>query len=205
MGIFKRGTMIKYNKKGFTLTELLIVCAIIGILVAISIPIFNNQMEKAREAHDLITMRTAASAAIDLYYAGVHDRPSAEAAGMNWNDGSSSAGVAKIVTANAFGAYDPKTGKFYKSRDDLPQGSKAYGKGTKQDGGTTFPSANPNGSYCSTEDYRDAVVMVSIYPNTDPARVDVYWKNNRGKDKGHYVGGYSIINVPKYSLRYILG
>ena len=38
------------NKKGFTLAELLIVVAIIGVLVAISIPIFTAQLEKAREA-----------------------------------------------------------------------------------------------------------------------------------------------------------
>ena len=37
------------NKKGFTLAELLIVVAIIGVLVAISIPIFTSQLEKSRE------------------------------------------------------------------------------------------------------------------------------------------------------------
>lgn len=36
------------NRKGFTLAELLIVVAIIAVLVAISIPIFTGQMEKAR-------------------------------------------------------------------------------------------------------------------------------------------------------------
>ncbi|MFR7953894.1 MAG: type IV pilin protein [Ruminococcus sp.] len=38
----------KENKKGFTLAELLIVVAIIAVLVAISIPIFNSQLEKSR-------------------------------------------------------------------------------------------------------------------------------------------------------------
>ncbi|MDD6674793.1 MAG: prepilin-type N-terminal cleavage/methylation domain-containing protein [Lactimicrobium massiliense] len=47
------------KKKGFTLAELLIVVAIIGVLVAISIPIFTSQLEKAREATDLANVRSA--------------------------------------------------------------------------------------------------------------------------------------------------
>lgn len=50
---------IRKNKKGFTLAELLIVVAIIGVLVAISIPIFTSQLEKSRESVDLSNMRAA--------------------------------------------------------------------------------------------------------------------------------------------------
>ncbi len=46
-------------KDGFTLGELLIVVAIIGVLVAISIPVFSGQLEKAREATDLANVRSA--------------------------------------------------------------------------------------------------------------------------------------------------
>ena len=49
----------KLNKKGFTLAELLVVVAIIGVLVAVSIPIFTSQLEKAREAVDISNMRAA--------------------------------------------------------------------------------------------------------------------------------------------------
>lgn len=45
--------------EGFTLAELLIVVAIIGVLVAISIPVFSSQLEKSREATDLANVRTA--------------------------------------------------------------------------------------------------------------------------------------------------
>ncbi len=50
--------MNKNKNKGFTLAELLIVVAIIGVLVAISIPIFTSQLEKAREATDAANIRS---------------------------------------------------------------------------------------------------------------------------------------------------
>jgi prepilin-type N-terminal cleavage/methylation domain-containing protein len=49
---------MKKNRKGFTLAELLIVVAIIGVLVAIFIPIFSSQLEKAREATDAANIRS---------------------------------------------------------------------------------------------------------------------------------------------------
>ena len=51
--------MKKNNNKGFTLMEMLIVVAIIAILVAIAIPVFTNQLEKARETTDLANIRSA--------------------------------------------------------------------------------------------------------------------------------------------------
>ena len=56
------GTM--KDKKGFTLAELLIVVAIIGVLVAVSIPIFTSQLEKSKQATDLANMRSAKAAAV---------------------------------------------------------------------------------------------------------------------------------------------
>ena len=50
---------LRKNEKGFTLAELLIVVAIIGVLVAISIPIFTGQLEKAKEATDQANIRNA--------------------------------------------------------------------------------------------------------------------------------------------------
>ena len=58
---------MKKNKKGFTLAELLIVVAIIGVLVAISIPIFNNQLRKARMATNQANARAAYAAAVAEY------------------------------------------------------------------------------------------------------------------------------------------
>ena len=50
---------MKKNNKGFTLAELLIVVAIIAVLVAIAIPVFTSQLEKAREATDKANLRSA--------------------------------------------------------------------------------------------------------------------------------------------------
>lgn len=52
------------NNKGFTLMEMLIVVAIIAVLVAIAIPTFTTQLEKAREATDAANIRSAYSEVI---------------------------------------------------------------------------------------------------------------------------------------------
>lgn len=38
------------SKKGFTLAELLIVIAIIGVLVAVAVPVFKTQLDSAKDA-----------------------------------------------------------------------------------------------------------------------------------------------------------
>ena len=60
----------KLNKKGFTLAELLVVVAIIGVLVAISIPIFTSQLEKSRDAVSVANMRAAYAEAQTAYLTG---------------------------------------------------------------------------------------------------------------------------------------
>lgn len=70
--------MKKHRKyKGFTLAELLIVVAIIAVLVAISIPIFTGQLEKARRAVDIQNARLIQSAITNAYSAGAIEAGSA--------------------------------------------------------------------------------------------------------------------------------
>ncbi len=65
--LFKK---VRGNKKGFTLAELLVVVAIVGILVAISIPVFTAQLSKARKATNLANLRAAKAAAVAEYLTG---------------------------------------------------------------------------------------------------------------------------------------
>ncbi len=53
--------MKRSSKKGFTLAELLIVIAIIAILIAIMVPVFGAQLNKARAAAELANVRAAYS------------------------------------------------------------------------------------------------------------------------------------------------
>lgn len=49
------------------MAELLIVVAIIGVLVAISIPIFTSQLSKAKVATNQANVRSAKAAAVAMY------------------------------------------------------------------------------------------------------------------------------------------
>ncbi|MBP3509268.1 type II secretion system protein [Oscillibacter sp.] len=61
--------MRKYkSKNGFTLSELLIVVAIIAVLVAISIPVFMSRLEAARKAVDDANLRSAQTIALSNFY-----------------------------------------------------------------------------------------------------------------------------------------
>ena len=58
---------MKEERSGFTLAELLIVVAVIAVLVAVSIPVFQNQLEKSRNAVDLANAKNIKNA-ITYYY-----------------------------------------------------------------------------------------------------------------------------------------
>ena len=84
----------KLNKKGFTLAELLVVVAIIGVLVAVSIPIFTSQLEKSRDAATLANLRAAYAEASAAYLTGT-DSANAKVT-MNAKDEGGTVVVSKV-------------------------------------------------------------------------------------------------------------
>lgn len=87
--MFKRMSKRIHNRKGFTLIELIVVIAILGILAAVLIPRFTGFTEKARATEALVDAKQIATA-LDSYYAENDAWPADDAA----ND---------IVLALAFG------------------------------------------------------------------------------------------------------
>lgn len=177
---------ILIKQRGFTIAELLIIAAIVGFLVAVSIPLFTAQLEKTRETADIHTMRAAASLGQQFYYAGVTDKQSAEKAGMQWwKSGSDTS-----PKSNAFAIYIPDKGVFSdKNYDDsIDAGLKAYGKGTKFDGGKDLMREGNLRVYDPTLDYTNAVLQVSIFPNGDDKRVEVAWKKLQKGNGRPFIG-----------------
>ena len=102
---------------GFTLIEMLIVVAIIAILIAISIPLVNGALEKARDATDQANERSAKAEAL-LYYMGVTTDTLELADGNDYTPG-------KAFTAY----YDAKDGKLVGKNENLT----GYGQCTGAD------------------------------------------------------------------------
>lgn len=63
---------MKKNNKGFTLAELLIVVAIIGVLIAIAMPTFTGQLDRAKKRADLANLRAAYAQATAEYLEETH-------------------------------------------------------------------------------------------------------------------------------------
>lgn len=130
------------------MAELLLVVTIIGVLVAVSIPIFTSQLNKAREATDIANERAGKAAAVAAY--------------MTADDGTTS------ETKTYY--YNASTGQVTTDKPTAGYGHKY--KATQADPVGTSQAKDV------TEDHTDKVVMIEITAQTDgTATTKVSWVN----------------------------
>ena len=101
--------LLKKDKKGFTLMEMLIVVAIIAIIVAIAIPTFSNALTKAKVAADKANVRAYyAQVAANYMLAETEDAATA-ALGTDAKDATTGLEVSGTAVEMQAGKYTTKT------------------------------------------------------------------------------------------------
>lgn len=125
------------EQKGFTLIEMLIVVAVIAILVAVSIPLVNASLERAREVTDAANEH-AAKAEITLCY--LTDSEYAPGKKIIPDDDTS-------VTTRKYYVYDAENGKLLDTNG--------------MDGSTVLPKYGK----CSKHDHKGRFLLLWIYKN----------------------------------------
>ncbi len=162
---------------GFTLAELLIVVAIIAILVAIGIPMFNTAMEKSRETADVSNLRAAKAAGAVLHMDGMT---------IPYKTNATTEEDAEKIPAEGYICfYDISQGVLFDRRDyRVKEGSganekvtlKASGKGTKVAG--TQPKdevlmTDGKNEYKPESNVSNGYIAVLIKPDDDDSPVQV--------------------------------
>lgn len=141
---------------GFTLIEMLIVVAIIAILIAVSIPLVNGALEKARDATDQANERAAKAEALLFYMGTVSDSELLRIGGGT---------NAYVPGTKLEGRYDAEKGILVTKSTTV----EPYGKCTKQ-----------ADCYQTTKTHAGCWIEVTIDPadTTNPNEVQITWTNS---------------------------
>ncbi len=90
---------MKQRAKGFTLIELMITVAIIGLLAAVALPAFQDYTVRAKMSEVILTMSSCRSPITEVYQSGVSTLPSANAWGCELSATQSTRYVAGVSTS----------------------------------------------------------------------------------------------------------
>ncbi|WP_312527933.1 pilin [Comamonas sp.] len=122
--------MLRTMQKGFTLIELMIVVAIIGILAAVALPAYQDYTKRARVS-EALSLMSGAKASVTEYYSTNNAWPANNAAAGLATAASINGGSVSSVTVD--------TSKITAAvRTNVESGKKVVLKGTATVGGVTW-------------------------------------------------------------------
>ena len=129
-------------QKGFTLIELMIVVAIIGILAAVALPAYQDYTVRARVTEGLILASSAKLAVAE-------NASNGKGYASGWTAPTATTGVASLSIAEATGiisiVYTAQAGGASSSTNDITLIPTSGGSGSGFTGGTSATSAVPTG------------------------------------------------------------
>jgi type IV pilus assembly protein PilA len=152
--------MLKLVQKGFTLIELMIVVAIIGILAAIAIPAYQDYTIRSQVTEGL-NLAGAVKAAVAEFYA---------------NNGVWPTTLTLIGLTDAAGNETPPTGKYVSSVDIGPAGG--GNQGTIR---ITYEADSAGNGYQANELINGAILELQPFVSTNQ---DIVWRCGYANDPG---------------------